>query len=57
MATVDVFTPIVDDAYEYGAISAANSLSDVYAMVAEPLFALAIGPVVHVFLPRLTVPR
>jgi cysteine desulfurase NifS/selenium donor protein len=40
--TVDFFTPIVDDAYEFGAISAANSLSDVYAMGAKPLFALNI---------------
>jgi cysteine desulfurase NifS/selenium donor protein len=40
--TVDFFTPIVDDAYWFGAISAANSLSDVYAMGARPLFALNI---------------
>lgn len=38
--TVDFFTPIVDDPYQFGAISAANSLSDVYAMGARPLFAL-----------------
>ncbi len=38
--TVDFFTPIVDDAYWFGAISAANSLSDIYAMGAKPLFAL-----------------
>ena len=38
--TVDFFTPIVDDPYMFGAISAANSLSDVYAMGAKPLFAL-----------------
>jgi cysteine desulfurase NifS/selenium donor protein len=38
--TVDFFTPIVDDPYMFGAISAANSLSDVYAMGARPLFAL-----------------
>ena len=43
VATVDVFTPIVDDPYTYGAIAAANSLSDIYAMGATPLFALAIG--------------
>jgi len=41
--TVDFFTPIVDDAYDYGAIAAANALSDIYAMGAKPLFALAIG--------------
>ncbi|MFN2242851.1 MAG: selenide, water dikinase SelD [Anaerolineae bacterium] len=40
--TVDFFTPIVDDAYWFGAISAANSLSDIYAMGARPLFALNI---------------
>ncbi|HXI03234.1 MAG TPA: selenide, water dikinase SelD, partial [Candidatus Saccharimonadales bacterium] len=40
--TVDFFTPIVDDPWQFGAISAANSLSDIYAMGAEPLFALNI---------------
>jgi selenium donor protein len=40
--TVDFFTPIVDDPFDFGAVSAANSLSDVYAMGAEPLFALNI---------------
>lgn len=40
--TVDFFTPIVDDPYTYGAIAAANSLSDVYAMGGEPLTALNI---------------
>jgi selenide,water dikinase len=43
VATLDFFTPIVDDPYAYGAIAAANSLSDVYAMGGEPLFALAIA--------------
>ncbi len=38
--TVDFFTPIVDDPYTFGAIAAANSLSDIYAMGAQPLFAL-----------------
>jgi selenide,water dikinase len=38
--TVDLFTPIVDDPYVYGQISAANSLSDVYAMGGVPLSAL-----------------
>lgn len=38
--TADFFTPIVDDPYWYGAISAANSLSDVWAMGARPLVAL-----------------
>lgn len=41
VGTVDVFTPIVDDAYDFGRIAAANSLSDVYAMGARPLFALS----------------
>jgi selenide,water dikinase len=41
--TVDFFTPIVDDAYVYGQIAAANSLSDVYAMGGRPLTALAIA--------------
>jgi selenium donor protein len=40
--TVDFFTPIIDDAYAFGAISAANSLSDIYAMGARPIFALNI---------------
>ncbi|MCK5822751.1 MAG: selenide, water dikinase SelD [Bacteroidales bacterium] len=40
--TVDFFTPIVDDPYSFGAISAANSISDIYAMGAKPLFALNI---------------
>ena len=38
--TVDYFTPVVDDPYTFGAITAANSLSDIYAMGAQPLFAL-----------------
>jgi selenium donor protein len=38
--TVDFFTPILDDPFEFGAVAAANSLSDVYAMGARPLFAL-----------------
>ncbi len=40
--TVDFFTPIVDDPYTYGAIAAANSLSDVYAMGGRPVTALSI---------------
>ena len=38
--TVDFFTPIVDDPFTYGAIAAANSLSDVYAMGGQPVSAL-----------------
>lgn len=40
--TVDFFTPIVDDPYTYGAIAAANSVSDVYAMGGKALTALSI---------------
>jgi selenide,water dikinase len=40
--TVDFITPIVDDPYDFGAIAAANSLSDVYAMGGRPCAALAI---------------
>jgi len=40
--TVDFFTPIVDDPYTFGAIAAANALSDIYAMGARPLCALSI---------------
>jgi selenide,water dikinase len=40
--TVDFFPPVVDDAYDFGAISAANSLSDVYAMGGRPIIALNI---------------
>src|SRR4030081_2378555 len=42
VATVDFFTPIVDDPAAFGAIAAANSRSDVYAMGATPLFALSL---------------
>lgn len=40
--TVDFFTPVVDDPYWFGAIAAANALSDIYAMGGTPLFALNI---------------
>jgi selenide, water dikinase len=42
VATVDFFTPIVDDAATWGRIAAANALSDLYAMGATPLFALSL---------------
>ena len=41
--SVDFFTPIVDDPFEFGRIAAANSLSDIYAMGGKPLFALNIA--------------
>jgi len=51
VATVDYITPVVDDAYTWGAIAAANALSDVYAMGARPLFVLNV-----VNFPRDTLP-
>jgi selenide,water dikinase len=42
VATTDFFTPIVDDPYDFGRIAAANALSDVYAMGARPIMALAL---------------
>jgi len=43
IATTDFFTPVVDDPYDYGAIAAANSLSDIYAMGGTPFLALNIA--------------
>ena len=43
MITTDFFTPVVDDAYDYGSIAAANSLSDVYAMGGKPFLALNVA--------------
>lgn len=43
VVTTDFFTPVVDDPYDYGAIAAANSLSDVYAMGGQPFLALNIA--------------
>src|SRR3954453_24146590 len=40
VATADFFTPVVDDAYDWGRIAAANALSDVYAMGGRPLVAV-----------------
>ena len=42
ISTTDFFTPIVDEAFDYGRIAAANALSDVYAMGGKPIMALAI---------------
>ncbi len=52
VATTDFFMPIVDDAYDFGRIAATNAISDIYAMGARPLFALAI-----VGMPVNTLPR
>jgi selenide,water dikinase len=41
--TTDFFTPVVDDAYDYGQIAAANSLSDIYAMGGQPFLALNVA--------------
>lgn len=43
VVTTDFFTPVVDDPYDYGAIAAANSLSDIYAMGGQPFLALNIA--------------
>lgn len=43
VVTTDFFTPVVDDPYAFGAIAAANSLSDIYAMGAKPFLALNIA--------------
>src|SRR5512141_2439321 len=42
VATTDFFTPIVDDPFDFGRIAATNAISDVYAMGAQPIFALAL---------------
>ena len=42
VATTDFFTPIVDDPYDFGRIAATNAISDVYAMGARPIMALAL---------------
>ena len=43
VVTTDFFTPVVDEAYDFGAIAAANSLSDVYAMGGKPFLALNVA--------------
>lgn len=43
VVTTDFFTPVVDDPYDFGAIAAANALSDVFAMGAEPFLALNVA--------------
>ncbi len=51
VASVDFFTPVVDDAEDFGAIAAANALSDLYAMGAVPAFALSVLAVPAATLP------
>ena len=45
MATTDFFTPVVDNPYDFGAIAAANALSDVYAMGGKPFLALNVAAI------------
>jgi selenide,water dikinase len=42
VSTTDFFMPIVDDPYDFGRIAATNAISDIYAMGADPLLAIAI---------------
>lgn len=55
VATTDFFMPIVDDPFDFGRIAATNAISDVYAMGARPLFALAILGMPIERLPRRTI--
>jgi len=57
VATTDFFMPIVDDPFDFGAIAATNAISDVYAMGATPLFALAIVGMPVAKLPLATIRR
>jgi len=43
VVTTDFFTPVVDNAYDYGSIAAANSMSDIYAMGGQPFLALNVA--------------
>jgi selenide,water dikinase len=51
--TVDFFPPIVDDPYTFGAIAAANALSDIYAMGGKPVLALAVAAFPDVLDPQI----
>src|SRR6266498_236426 len=42
ISTTDFFMPVVDDAYDFGRIAAANSISDIYAMGGKPVMAIAV---------------
>jgi selenide,water dikinase len=55
VATTDFFMPIVDDPYDFGRIAAANALSDLYAMGARPILALALVGMPISVLPRETI--
>lgn len=54
VVTTDFFTPVVDTPYEYGAIAAANSLSDIYAMGGKPFLALNIAALPDNLLPEIS---
>ena len=57
VATTDFFTPIVDDPYDFGRIAATNAISDVYAMGATPILALALVGMPLDKLPRAAIGR
>lgn len=57
VATTDFFMPIVDDPFDFGRIAATNAISDVYAMGAAPLFALALVGMPINILPLATIKR
>ncbi len=54
VVTTDFFTPVVDTPYEYGAIAAANSLSDIYAMGGKPFLALNVAALPDNLLPEIS---
>lgn len=57
VATTDFFMPVVDDPFDFGRIAATNALSDVYAMGATPIFALALVGMPVAKLPTATIAR